>query len=126
MSLIGQFLGFAPAGVTRQIEENARAKGQDRAIATEKSSLLRDLYMETRMGDGASARKTRRKIRTFNARHPETAITRDTIKRSFKQHKATDIIAKQFGGITISPNRRRTVMRERMTRLGEEDIFDWN
>ena len=125
-SLMGQFFGFAPAGVTRQIEENARAKGQDRAIATEKSSLLRDLYMENRLGDRASERKTRRKIRAFNRRHPETAITRDTIKRSFKQHKATDIITKQFGGITISPNRRPTVVRERVRLLGEEGYFNWN
>ena len=121
-----QFIGFSPAGVTRQIEENARAKGQDRAIATEKSSLLRDLYMENRLGDRASERKTRRKIRAFNRRHPETAITRDTIKRSFKQHKATDIITKQFGGITISPNRRPTVVRERVRLLGEEGYFNWN
>jgi len=82
--------------------------------------------MSTRQGDNRTARKTRRKINDFNRRHPETPITSDTIDRSFKQHRATDLITEQLGGITISPNRIQTLMKERMTMLDEDGLFDWN
>jgi len=59
-------------------------------------------------------------MREFNQDNPDFPITPDTIDRSLKQHERTSDVTKQFGGVTISPRRRESVLRARAEAAGEE------
>ena len=50
----------------------------------------------------------------FSLEHPEVAITSDTIESSVRQHRITDEMARQLGGITVGRRRFATVMQDRM------------
>ena len=63
-------------------------------------------------------------IDEFNTRHPEVRITADTKERSVRQHRVTDEVARMFNGITISPQRRATVMRRQLEDLDEGEFFE--
>ena len=97
-----QFLGFAPAEYSRQLEENAVLKGADRATSRRKKKLL-DMYFRNYF-DGADNSSVLRKIAKYNQEHPNDPITAETIRRSRK----TRISGKQsrYHGVTFSPKRR--------------------
>jgi hypothetical protein len=110
----GQVFGFAPAGYTRQLERNALDKRVDRRISEARTLLLRRYYQALRENDFNTMFDLTEDMREFSLKHPEVAITPDTIKSSVRQHKVTDEMARQLGGITVSRRRFATVMQERM------------
>jgi len=123
-TILGQTLGLAPAGYTKQLEVNARAKRIDRAVNDEKSRLLKQRYMAIRENDTDGLQDTEEKINEFNQKHPEIRITGDTKEKSVRQHRITDKVARMFHGITISPQRRATEMRRQLEDLDEGGFFE--
>lgn len=122
-TLLGQALGFAPAGYTKQLEINARDKRVDRVVNENRTKLLRQRYMALREGDIEELNEIDQEINEFNSRHPEVSITADTKERSIRQHRVTDEVARMFHGITISPQRREVVMRRQLEDLDEDEFF---
>ena len=112
--IFGQILGFAPAGYTRQLERNALDKRVDRSISESRSRLMRKYYLALRENDFNSMLDLSQKMTEFNIKHPESAITPDSIKASVRQHKITDEMARQLGGITVNRRRFAKVMQDRM------------
>jgi hypothetical protein len=102
---------------------NARDKRIDRNIAERKSNILRTRYLALREGDFDEVRDLNEEIMDFNGRHPESAITGETITRSTRQHRVTDIMTRMLGGITVNRNRYQKVIQKRIKELGEEEFF---
>ena len=119
-SLFAQALGFAPASYTKQLEINALNKRIDRNVAERRTNILRKYYKSLRDGDTESMQETVQELNEFNTRHPEVAITAETIKRSLAQHARTSAQTRQLGGITINRRRMAEVMRS-----NEEFGDDW-
>jgi hypothetical protein len=122
-SILGQFLGFAPADYTKQLEINARDKRIDRNISEKRTKLLRQRYMAFREGDFTGVLDADRDIMEFNARNPEVRITGSTKSRSLRQHRITSQIARRLGGITVNRQRLNAVVRRRLQELGEDDFY---
>ena len=83
---LAQVLGFAPSTYTRQLMENAALKKIDRAVAKERTDILRKLYIARRHGDRSGVRDVVEKLKSFNRRHPSAAITGETVVRSMKSN----------------------------------------
>ena len=122
-SIIGQFLGFAPADYTKQLELNARDKRIDRNISEKRTKLLRQRYMAFREGDFTGVLDADREIMEFNMENPEVRITGSTKSRSLRQHRITSMIARRLGGITVNRQRLNAVIRKRLQELGEDDFY---
>ena len=97
----GQALGFAPAEYVQQLEMNAQYKKIDRAIADQRSKLMKQLYMALRERNFSEARKARAEIMEFNKKHPEYPIAPKNLQRSLKQHEETS--RDMSGGVTYNP-----------------------
>jgi hypothetical protein len=110
----GQLLGFAPAGYTRQLERNALDKRVDRNISETRTRLMRKYYIAMRELDFNTMMDMQQEMLEFSLEHPEVAITSDTIEASVRQHRLTDEMARQLGGITVGRRRFATVMQDRM------------
>jgi len=123
-TLLGQTLGFAPTGYTKQLEINARDKRVDRVLNENRTKLLRQRYMAIRENDFDEMLEIEEAIAEFNQRHPEVRITEDTKKKSLRQHKVTDEVTRMFHGVTISPQRRAVVMRRQLEDLDESEFFE--
>jgi hypothetical protein len=101
--IAGSVFGFPPVEYTLQMERNNIEKGVDNAINTQKSKLLRKLYVAMRQGDLDSYDDALKGIMDHNAKHPLSAITPESIKRSLKRHMETSKNIAANKGISISP-----------------------
>ena len=110
----GQLLGFAPAGYTRQLERNAMVKRVDRNISETRTRLMRKYYIAMREFDFNTMLDVQQEMLEFSLEHPEVPITSDTIEASVRQHRITDEMTRQLGGITVGRRRFATVMQENM------------
>jgi len=113
-NVLGQLFGFAPAGYTRQLERNAMVKRVDDNISQTKTRLLRKYYIAMRENDIEALMDASQEIMEFSLEHPEVAISPDTIEASVRQHRVTDEMTRQLGGITVSRRRFATVLQENM------------
>jgi hypothetical protein len=100
--IAGSVFGFPPVEYTLQMEKNNIEKGVDNAINTQKSKLLRKLYVAMRQGDLDSYDDALQGIMKHNAKHPLSAITPESIKRSLKRHMETSKNIATNKGISIS------------------------
>ena len=107
---LGQVLGFAPSTYTRQLMENAALKKIDRAVAKERTDILRKLYIARRHGDRSGVRDVVEKLKSFNRRHPSAAITGETVVRSMKSHMKTT--QQMHHGVTLNKNMRDVLAKE--------------
>jgi hypothetical protein len=105
--LAAKVIGFAPAEYTRTQEMNQQTKGIDRAVNAQRTRLLRQYYVATRMGDSDERNNLMKKIRAFNNRHRTARIDGDSLRRSMRQHMETS--ATMYNGVTLSPNMRRVL-----------------
>jgi hypothetical protein len=121
--LIGQFIGFAPAGYTRQLEQNARDKAIDMSISTQKTTLLGRVNFARRFGLPDTT--VERDIDEFNMKHPETLITQDTRERSWNSYSRTNVSMGDLHGVSVNPQRQYTVLMERLDDAND-NIFGWN
>ena len=101
-----KFFGFTPASYTNAQERNQDTKKIDRAVSSQKSKLLKKLYIATRQGGDVS--DVFAEIAEHNQRHrdkgPTALIMYDTIIRSMKQHARTSLT--MHNGVTLSPTMR--------------------
>jgi hypothetical protein len=88
-SIVAQFMGFSSADYIRQLEANTQLKTIDTAIVARKSKLMRRLNLARRNGDRVAMQDVMDDIREYNQRHPQQAITRDTLKRSGRTFEQT-------------------------------------
>jgi hypothetical protein len=119
-NVFAQSLGLAPAGYTKQLEMNARDKGLERRLNTKRTDMMRDYYMALKEGDIDSAIELVEEMVSFSQRNPTAAISGDTLQRSMRQHRVSDEIARQLGGITASQRSMQRIIQRRMEDMGEE------
>ena len=119
-NVFAQSLGLAPAGYTKQLEVNARDKGLERRLNTKRTDMMRDYYMAMKEGDVDSAMELIEEMVAFSQRNPTAAISGDTIRRSMRQHRVSDEIARQLGGITASQRSMQRIIQRRMEDMDEE------
>jgi hypothetical protein len=119
---IGQMLGFAPAEYSRQLMENAALKKIDRAVSTERTRLLRRLYVSARNGDSDGVQDMITRLQRFNRRHPTAAITGESVQRSMRSHMRTS--AQMHHGITLNKNMRAVLQEE--AREFDKNVSIWD
>jgi hypothetical protein len=119
---LAQMLGFAPAEYSRQLMENAAIKKIDRSVAKERTNILRRLYIATRSGDGEGVKDAVERLRRFNSRHANAAITADSVKRSMRSHQKTS--AEMHHGITLNKNMRAALQAE--AREFDKNVSIWD
>ena len=90
--------------------ENAALKKIDRAVAKERTDILRKLYIARRHGDRSGVRDVVEKLKSFNRRHPSAAITGETVVRSMKSHMKTT--QQMHHGVTLNKNMRDVLAKE--------------
>jgi hypothetical protein len=95
-----QFLGFAPAEYTRQLEINASLKNIERRATKERTKMLRDYYIAARNGDSDGMSDAMDDMLKFNRSHPTAAITAETIQNSMAQHMKTS--QEMYHGVTLN------------------------
>jgi len=119
-NVFAQSLGLAPAGYTKQLEVNARDKGVERRVNAKRTDMMRDYYMAIKEGDADTANELIQEMVEFSQRNPFAAISGQTLSRSMRQHRVTDEIARQLGGITASQRSMLRIIQRRMEDMGEE------
>jgi hypothetical protein len=82
-------LGFPPTEYTFRQEQNSITKRIDIAVNKKRSALNKKYYVASRMGDYSEMMQVYKDMLKFNKRHPEAAITPDSINRSMKRHAET-------------------------------------
>ena len=117
-----QFFGFSPAEYIRQLEQNANLKRIDKAVSSERSRILKQMYRARREGDVGRLRNTVQALGEFNRRHPEAAITADTIDRSMRSHLRTS--QRMHHGVTFSP--KNDAFLRRNAAEYDDDITIWD
>jgi len=100
--LFSQIIGFPPTEYTLKQEQNQQVKKIDRAVNERRTKLLKKFYVATRMGDDTE--DLIEDIVKYNNRHPQHAISTDSILRSLKMHYLSS--AKMHNGVTLSPKNR--------------------
>jgi hypothetical protein len=100
--LFSQIVGFPPTDYTLKQEQNQQVKKIDRAVNERRTKLLKKFYVATRMGDDTE--DLIEDIVKYNNRHPQHAISTDSILRSLKMHYMSS--AKMHNGVTLSPKNR--------------------
>jgi len=80
--IIKQMLGYTPENLARQQERVSGAKRIDEAIRSKKARLLKRYNIAVAEGDFSEARDVIKEMVEFSRKHPEEAITSDTINRS--------------------------------------------
>ena len=105
--LIAQMLGFPPTEYTFRQEQNQVSKRIDIAVGKRRSDLHKKYYVAMRLGDYTAADEVYDSIMEFNDRHPEAAITPNSIERSMNQHAKTSV--EMYNGVTLSPLYRNTL-----------------
>jgi hypothetical protein len=104
-----QMIGFAPQRYIEQIQQNTAQKAKDKYVTTEKTRLLRQLYVAYREGDNREADEVMEKLLKLGQKHPGT-VTADTIIDSLKANAKTS--AEMFHGITLSKAMRAELMED--------------
>lgn len=116
--VIAQIFGFTPADYTRELEINAVLKGKEKAIVQERTKLLRKYYVALRQGDQSGAQDVAADMQDFNKRHPDVAITGETVKNSLAQHMRTT--KQMVKGVVYNQKLAPGLLRERALFDGDE------
>jgi hypothetical protein len=77
-----QILGFAPADLMKQYEENAYMTGKAKAIRTQEKNALKKYYAAMREGDTDGMMDAQEKLFDLGTKYPELGITQDTLNKS--------------------------------------------
>jgi len=79
-----QVMGFAPADLMAQYEENAYGKKKGDTISGMEKKYLKQYYVAERMGDYERADELRQKLYDLGDKYPELKFTEATITKSVK------------------------------------------
>jgi hypothetical protein len=100
-NVFAQTFGFAPAEYTKQLEINARIKGIDKKVNTDKTKFLAQYNVAMRNYDLDGAMEAREKLEKLYAKHPGLGSVSQSITSSQAQFNRQT--PKMYHGITISP-----------------------
>jgi hypothetical protein len=103
--LLAQFIGFPPTDYTLKQEQAQAFKRIDREVADKSRRLRKFYYVALRMGD--SVEDVLDAMDDFNKKHPESAITVDSLAKSIDAHARTSRL--MHNGVTLSPRRRQQI-----------------
>ena len=81
---IMQILGFAPADLMKQYEENAYMTEKGKAIKSIEKNALKKYYAAMREGDADGMMEAREKLFELGAKYPDLKISEKTITQSVK------------------------------------------
>jgi hypothetical protein len=95
-----QILGFAPADLMTQYEENAQIKSREKAITGQEKRLLKQYYTALREGDADRLMDVQEKLFELGNKYPELGISGETINKSVTTRDA--ISAKMFHGVQLN------------------------
>ena len=88
-----QLLGFAPADLMKQYEENAYVTEKGKAINSIKKNALKKYYAAMREGDSDGMMSAREDLFELGAKYPDLKISEKTITQSVK---ARDRISREM------------------------------
>lgn len=95
-----QVLGFAPAELMKQYEENAYLTGKQKAITGKEQNLLKQYYVAFRQNDFDRANELREKLFELGDKYPELGINEAMLNKSVK---ARDRISeKLYHGVQLN------------------------
>ena len=95
-----QVLGFAPADLMKQYEENAYITGKEKAITGKEKKLLKQYYIAQREGDADRMADLEAKLFELGDKYPELGITGETINKSVQARDK--ISAKMYHGVQLN------------------------
>ena len=99
--VLGQLLGFSPAGYIRQTQLSSALKSMDIAIAEQRTQALKRLNLANREGNIIAAKRAMETIDEFNKKNPDNPIKRSTIKSSAANFKKTTL--RTYNGVQYNP-----------------------
>jgi hypothetical protein len=105
-----QVLGFAPADLMAQYEENAYAKQKGDTISGMEKKYLKQYYVAERMGDYERADELRQKLYDLGDKYPELNITESTITKSVKNRDR--ISEDMYHGVQLNKKLRPVIERD--------------
>jgi hypothetical protein len=94
-----QVLGFAPADLMKQYEENAYLTGKAKAIRTQEKNALKKYYAAMREGDADGMLDAQTKLFDLGAKYPELGINGKTLSQSVKARER--ISNEMFHGVQL-------------------------
>lgn len=83
-------LGFTPAKVSAQYEENSALKGYEKFVQKRRQSLMDAYALASRLGDSDGKADVLKQVRAFNQKWPQIAITGKTLSTSLRAHLRAD------------------------------------
>lgn len=113
-----QAIGFTPASLTMQYEENRAVKNAERKILDRRSRLMDKLFLAQRNEDKQGVLDVLADIRRFNKKNPSVEIEPSSIISSAKSR--ANYSAMSMGGVTLNKNLRHLHHKYRFTPRGEE------
>jgi hypothetical protein len=100
--LTGLFIGIPPVEYTQQMEKNNILKNIDVSINKKKTKIVKKLYTSMRQGDFNAYEDALEELQKHNEKHPLSAITPESIRKSMNRHKESSKIIARNNGINIS------------------------
>jgi hypothetical protein len=94
-----QVLGFAPADLMKQYEENAYMTEKGKAIKSIEKNALKKYYAAMREGDADGMMEAREKLFELGAKYPDLKISESTITKSVKARER--ISAEMYNGVSL-------------------------
>ena len=95
-----QILGFAPADLMAQYEENAQITGRQKAIKDKEKRLLKQYYVARREGDFERAGELQADLFELGAKYPELGISGETLNKSVATRDR--ISQKMYHGVQLN------------------------
>jgi len=92
-----QVFGFSDAELTEQYARSSAMKSMEKTILDRRKALLDSMFLALSNGDESAQTSVTELISKFNEKHPEIAITAQTIQSSYKNRERA--INESVGGV---------------------------
>lgn len=89
-NVAAQFIGFTPAEVAAQYDENRSLKNYEQHVLDRRRSLMDAYAIAIRLSDADGRQRALEQIRKFNRAWPQIALTPDSIRRSMRARAKYD------------------------------------
>lgn len=96
-----QAIGFTPAKLTQQYEQNRAVKGAEQFIKRRRQLVMDRLFLAIRTNDASGYKESLEDIKKFNKANPAVAVNASGLIQSAKARNRFD--ARSLGGIAIDP-----------------------
>ena len=107
--MAGLLFGFAPAEYIRKQEINGIKSRIDKALNKRRSKIMKDLYVGMRTFDMPKFESALEELFEFNDRHPESAISGESVHKSMESHKRTSKNIMENNGLNISSTNKKLI-----------------